>query len=88
MCACVTRVRRVCDACESDDRAAQARELQREVFAAQMKMATELDCALIVHTREAEEDTLRLMREHLPRDARVHVHCFTSSLVGWGWCAS
>ena len=20
------------------------------------------------------------MREHLPRDARVHVHCFTSSL--------
>ena len=31
-----------------------------------------------MHTREAEEDTLRLMREHLPRDHRVHVHCFTS----------
>ena len=58
----------------------QRREVQWEVFIAQMKMATELDTALVVHTREAEEDTLRLMREHLPRDARVHVHCFTSSL--------
>lgn len=46
------------------------RELQWEVFTAQMRMATELDAALIVHTREAEEDTLRLMRENLPRDAR------------------
>jgi len=27
----------------------------------------------------AEEDTLRLMLQHLPRDHKVHVHCFTSS---------
>jgi hypothetical protein len=36
-----------------------ARSLQHEVFVAQMRMATELGAALIVHTREAEEDTLR-----------------------------
>lgn len=54
---------------------------QRESFVAQMKLATSLNKPLIVHTREAEEDTLALMREHLPRDARVHVHCFTSSLA-------
>lgn len=57
------------------------RELQAEAFVAQMKLATELGAALIVHTREAEEDTFRLMCEHLPRDAKVHVHCFTSSLA-------
>ena len=38
-----------------------------------------LGAPIVVHTREAEEDTLRLMREHLPRDHRIHVHCFTSS---------
>ena len=54
---------------------------QRASFVAQMKLATRLDLPLIVHTREAEEDTLELMRAHLPRDARVHVHCFTSSLT-------
>eukprot|EP00959_Pyramimonas_sp_CCMP1952_P213183 4460636-Pyramimonas_sp.AAC.1 len=41
--------------------------LQKEVFVAQMKMAAELKKPLIVHTREAEEDTLALMLEHLPR---------------------
>jgi Tat protein secretion system quality control protein TatD with DNase activity len=28
----------------------------------------------------ARTDTLRLMKEHVPKDWRVHVHCFTSSL--------
>ncbi len=29
--------------------------------------------------KHPQADTLELMRTHLPRDARVHVHCFTSS---------
>ena len=32
-----------------------------------------------MHTREAEEDTLAIMKAHLRADAPVHVHCFTSS---------
>lgn len=52
---------------------------QKEAFAAQMALANELNKPLIVHTREAEEDTLEMMKAHLPSDARVHVHCFTSS---------
>ena len=44
--------------------------------------ATELDAALIVHTREAEEDTLRLMRQHLPRDARVRLRFTPHELRG------
>ena len=53
---------------------------QREAFAEQMRLATELGLPLIVHTREAETDTVAMMKEHLPADARVHVHCFTSSV--------
>ena len=56
------------------------RSKQHDVFVSQMKLAAELNAPLVIHTREAEEDTLRLMRTHLPRDARVHVHCFTSSV--------
>ena len=57
----------------------EVRSKQHDVFVSQMKLAAELNAPLVIHTREAEEDTLRLMRTHLPRDARVHVHCFTSS---------
>jgi TatD DNase family protein len=55
------------------------KKTQSAAFEEQMRLATELGLPLIVHTREAEEDTLRLMKAHLPEDARVHVHCFTSS---------
>ena len=54
--------------------------MQRRAFVDQMALATELGAPLVVHTRDAEEDTLELMRANLPRDAKVHVHCFTSSL--------
>ena len=68
----------------ADDAAREARweevrKTQEDVFVAQMKIATRLGAPLVIHTREAEADTLRLMREHLRKDARVHVHCFTSS---------
>jgi len=55
-------------------------EVQKKVFRTQMELSTALDLPLVIHTREAESDTLALMREHLPKCARVHVHCFTSSL--------
>ena len=62
---------------EREERA--RREMQARAFVDQMALAKELGAPIVVHTREAEEDTLRLMREHLPRDHRIHVHCFTSS---------
>lgn len=57
------------------------RSLQRRVFARQMDLAVSLNKPLIVHTRDAEEDTLELMKNHLPRSHKIHVHCFTSSLT-------
>ena len=61
------------------EREARRRETQARAFVEQMALAKELGAPIVVHTRHAEKDTLRLMREHLPRDHRIHVHCFTSS---------
>jgi TatD DNase family protein len=55
------------------------RDLQRRVFARQVEVAVEARKPLVIHTREAEADTLAVMRESVPRDWPVHVHCFTSS---------
>ena len=52
------------------------REVQREVFAAQLRMAADAGKPIVIHTREAWEDTLSLIREHpLPRGGIMH--CFT-----------
>jgi TatD DNase family protein len=51
------------------------RETQREVFAAQLKLARELDFPVIIHTREAWDDTLALLREQWSGPGIMH--CFT-----------
>jgi TatD DNase family protein len=52
------------------------RPAQREAFAAQIALAHEYDLALVIHTREAWDDTWAVLRaEGVP--ARTIVHCFT-----------
>jgi TatD DNase family protein len=67
------------------------RDRQRAAFAAQLHLAAELQRAVVVHTREAEDDT-RSMVEEAGRAGVVGVmHCFTGSAalaeaalsVGW-----
>ena len=53
------------------------RSKQQECFRAQLELARELDMPVIVHDREAHEDTLKLLREYRPRGV---VHCFSGSL--------
>eukprot|EP01117_Protostelium_nocturnum_P003634 TRINITY_DN14919_c0_g1_i1.p1 TRINITY_DN14919_c0_g1~~TRINITY_DN14919_c0_g1_i1.p1 ORF type:complete len:293 (+),score=109.04 TRINITY_DN14919_c0_g1_i1:92-880(+) len=55
-------------------------DLQKEIFIKQMKWALECNKPIIIHTREAEEDTLVFMKEYIPKDWKIHVHCFTDSL--------
>ncbi|KAJ3426691.1 deoxyribonuclease tatdn2-related [Anaeramoeba flamelloides] len=52
---------------------------QQEVFIKQIKIAVSLDKPIVLHSREAEEDTLRIMKEHVPQEHLIHLHCFTSS---------
>jgi TatD DNase family protein len=52
------------------------REVQRDVFAAQVALARERGLALVVHTREAWDDTFDIMTVEGVPDRTV-LHCFT-----------
>jgi len=57
------------------------RDRQRSAFGAQLALARELGCPIVVHTREAEDDT-GAMVEEAGRNGVVGVlHCYTGSLV-------
>jgi TatD DNase family protein len=47
---------------------------QRQLFAAQLELARELELPLVVHTRDANADTEAILREH---DGTVVMHCFS-----------
>lgn len=53
------------------------KEIQKTVFRQQLTQATQLNKPIIIHTREADEDTLEIMSEILTEDSKVHIHCFT-----------
>jgi TatD DNase family protein len=52
------------------------REVQQEVFRLQVELARELDLPIVIHTREADADTLRILRE-AGGGVRGVFHCFT-----------
>lgn len=54
-------------------------EWQRDRFRAHIRAARECAKPLIIHTRAAAEDTLRLMREERAAEAGGVMHCFTES---------
>lgn len=52
------------------------RPRQREAFVAQLRLAHELGLPVVIHTREADEDTLAILRaEGVPRGGVLH--CFS-----------
>ncbi len=53
------------------------REVQHEVFRVQIRLALARDLPIVIHTREAEEDTLRILREEGQGRLRGVFHCFT-----------
>src|SRR5205809_6494774 len=52
------------------------RDMQRTVFRRQLALASALDLPVIVHTREADDDTISLLKAETP--ARGVIHCFSS----------
>lgn len=54
-------------------------EWQRNRFRCHIRAAREASKPLIIHTRSAAEDTLRLMREERACDAGGVMHCFTET---------
>jgi TatD DNase family protein len=55
------------------------KQVQHEVFRLQIRLARELDVPIIVHTREAEDDTLAILRDETGGIVRGVLHCFTGS---------
>ena len=53
------------------------REVQHAVFRAQIRLALERDLPVVIHTREAEDDTLRIISEEGRGKLRGVFHCFT-----------
>jgi TatD DNase family protein len=53
------------------------RDIQREVFRAQVEVALDLGLPVIIHTREATEDTFGILRETGAGKLRGVFHCFT-----------
>ncbi len=52
------------------------RDIQREQFKAQLSIARELNLPIVVHTRDAQEDTLAILKEEW-NDRSGVFHCFT-----------
>lgn len=52
---------------------------QRERFRVHIRAAREIGKPLVIHTRAASEDTLRIMREEGAHDVGGVMHCFTES---------
>ena len=55
------------------------RDVQRDVFAAQIALACERDLPVIIHTREATADTIAVLKEAGQGRVRGVFHCFSGS---------
>jgi TatD DNase family protein len=59
------------------------REVQRRVFVRQLELALQSSLPVIIHTREAEDDTIALLQEHWAARGGVEsggvIHCFTGT---------
>jgi TatD DNase family protein len=53
------------------------RAVQHAVFRAQLRLARELQRPVVIHTREADEDTIAILREEGGGEVRGVLHCFT-----------
>jgi TatD DNase family protein len=53
------------------------RDVQQSVFREQIQLARERRLPVVIHTREAEDDTFRILDEEQARDVGGVFHCFT-----------
>ncbi len=58
------------------------RDVQRDVFRKQLRLARNLNLPVVIHSRAADEDTINILREELTNYERGGVlHCFGGSLA-------
>ncbi len=52
-------------------------EIQKKWFVRQMELAKERNLPIVVHSRDAAEDTLKVMKEFHAEELRGVIHCFS-----------
>ncbi|MCQ3830370.1 TatD family hydrolase [Microbulbifer elongatus] len=57
----------------------ETKEVQQQSFVAHLEAADEVGLPVIVHTRDAREDTIELIKAHGSREHAGVLHCFTES---------
>ncbi len=56
------------------------RKAQQELFKRHIRVARQLDLPVIIHSREADEDTIAILKEtYTEAPFRILIHCFSSS---------
>ncbi len=64
---------------------------QQDAFKAQIELALQHDVALVVHSREAPDETLKCLEEYKGQGLRGTIHCFSQDLpfaqtaIDWGF---
>lgn len=53
------------------------REIQQKWFRAQLKLAREAKLPVVIHSRDAAQDTIRIMKEEKAEEIGGVVHCFS-----------
>ena len=53
-----------------------SRDIQKKAFEEQLKLAAELDMPVVIHSRDAWEDTMEILRKYRPKGV---MHCFSGS---------
>lgn len=51
---------------------------QKKVFERQLHLAVAMQKPLVIHCRDADDDLLGIMKKCVPRDYKIHRHCFTN----------
>jgi TatD DNase family protein len=57
------------------------RETQEQVFRAQIQLARRIGKPLMIHTREAADDTIRILREEGAEQVGGIIHCFSEDMA-------
>ena len=56
------------------------RSEQERAFRSLLELARETDLPVVIHDREAHEDTMRILAEYAPFGGRLVMHCFSGDL--------
>ena len=56
-------------------------KVQRKIFATQLELAKELNLPVIIHDREAHEETIQFLKETGPFQRRGVMHCFSGDVA-------